>query len=304
MIEIFLGFAIFASATTINKLILFQLPPLFFVGVRMISSALILLSYHAWKSSRFRLCTIKYDLKAILLISALTTFIPSILKAFALKNLNSSVATLIASLDPFVTAIYAYFLWKETINWRQLIGMIIAFLGVTFLIVSTAPIKNFAHTFLWISIPEIAAFVSMVIGRYGWILAQKVLHAERYTPSELNALLMFCGGSYALLSSALLENFSISAFPHNTKFFAIFAYSVTVANILGYNIFGWLLKKYPITFISLGGISVPLFVHLYGPVILGEPLSISFFGALALVALGTSIFVYNTKKKTKITGHT
>jgi drug/metabolite transporter (DMT)-like permease len=68
---------------------------------------------------------------------------------------------------------------------------------------------------------------------------------------------------------------------------------------MGYNIFGWLLKKYPITFISLGGISVPLFVHLYGPFILGEPLSLSFFGALALVALGTTLFVRSTKKKEK-----
>lgn len=301
MIEIFLGFALFASATTINKLVLFQLPPLFFVGARMITSGIILIIYHAFRSSRLRVCNLKNDIWGLLLISALTTFIPSILKAFALKNLNSSVATLIASLDPFVTALYAYFLWKETINWRQFVGMLIAFSGVVFLIVSTAPVHNPLTTFLWISLPECAAFISMVIGRYGWILAQQVLHAERYTPSELNALLMLCGGSYALISSAFLEHFSLSSFPQSWKFIGIFFYSVTIANIMGYNIFGWLLKKYPITFISLGGISVPLFVHLYGPFVLGESLSLSFFGALALVALGTVLFVRNTKKEKNIT---
>lgn len=290
---IFCGYAIFASATTLNKLILFHLSPLFYVGIRMVASGILIMAYHIVKSSRMKVCYLLPDLKTLLLISAFTTFIPSVLKAFALKNLISSKATLIASLDPFITALYAYFLWNERMQPKQLIGMAISFIGIIFLIWPTQSIEAQNHSFWIFSLAEIAAFVSMVVARYGWIRAQKVIQSERYTPSELNGLLMLIGGIYALLTSAFLGECNFCSIPITWNFWTVFLYSVTVANILGYSIYGSLLKKYPITLTSICGISIPLFVHLYGPVILGEPLSLTFFISLAFVAFGVFLFVKN-----------
>lgn len=297
MIDIILGFGIFASAITINKLMLFQLPPLLFVGMRMLASGLIMLVYHAFRSPRMKMCNLKPDIKSLILIGILTTFLPSALKAFGLKYLISSKATLISSLDPFVTAIYAYFLWGEKINLKQFLGMCIAFMGIFVLLLTTSPIEKIVGGLGFISWPELATIASMVIGRYGWILAQKVLHADRYTPSELNALIMTVGGSCALIASACLEDVVHCCFPTTWTFWFILLYSITIGNIVGYTIFSTLLKKHPITLISLCGISVPLYVHLFGPIVLGEHLSAIFFGSFILVATGTFIFVRSRKKQ-------
>jgi len=293
LLYIFGGYAIFASATTLNKLILFHLSPLFYVGIRMVASGVLIIAYHLVKSSRMKVCYLLPDVKTLLLISAFTTFIPSVLKAFALKNLISSKATLIASLDPFVTALYAYFLWDERMRPKQLIGMAISFIGIALLIWPTNALDNQFGSVWIFSLAEIAAFVSMIIARYGWIRAQTIIRSERYTPSELNGLIMLIGGSYALITSALTGEFNLSSIPMTWNFWLVFLYSVTIANILGYSIYGSLLKKYPITLTSLCGMSIPLFVHLYGPLVLGEPLSALFFVSLAFVALGIFLFVKN-----------
>ncbi|MCL5436301.1 MAG: DMT family transporter [Candidatus Dependentiae bacterium] len=300
MIDIILGFGIFASAITINKLILTTLPPFFFVGVRMLASGLIMLVFHAFRSPRMKMCHLKPDIKSLIIIGILTTFIPSALKAFGLKYLISSKATLISSLDPFVTAIYAYFLWGERVNLRQIFGMCLAFSGIFLLLTRTSSVEQMIGGIGFLSWPEFATIASMLIGRYGWILAQRVLHAERYSPSELNAIIMTVGGSCSLILSALLENPAQCCFPTNIGFWAVFTYSVTIGNIGGYTIYSTLLKKHPITLISLCGISVPLYVHLYGPFILGEPLSAIFFVSFILVAAGTFIFIRNKNKKSHL----
>ncbi|HBL98273.1 TPA: hypothetical protein DDZ86_01355 [Candidatus Dependentiae bacterium] len=299
LLYIFGGYALFASATTLNKLILFHLPPLFYVGIRMLASGIIILTYQAFKSPRMKMCHLKPDIKHLLVIGAFTTFLPSVLKAFALKNLISSKATLIASMDPFVTALYAYFLWGERMSRSQILGIAISFAGIVILLWTTSPAEASFFSIGILSLPEIAAFVSMVIARYGWILAQRVIHSERYTPTELNGLIMLIGGSYALITSTLTENVDFNAIPTTWTFWAVCLYSITIANILGYSIYGTLLKKYPITLTSLCGISIPLFVHLYGPLILGEPLSLTFFVSLAFVALGTYLFIQNKSTQTK-----
>ncbi len=290
---IFAGYAFFASAISVNKLVLFSLPAFFFVGIRMFFSGITLLFFHAPSSKNIKRANLKTDISNLLLIAALTTFIPSCLKAFGMQHLNSSHATLFGSLDPFVTAIYAYFLWGEKINIRQFLGMCIAFLGIVYLITITNPTVSTFFTPRWLSIPELATILSMIISRYGWIRAQRILKNERYKPSELNGILMTISGIYAFLFSMLTENWHNISWPTTPAFYGVLAYAVFVGNIIGYSVYGALLKKYPITLLSLCGLSVPLFVHLFGPLIVGETLSPYFLIALFLVATGTWIFIRN-----------
>lgn len=290
---IFSGYAFFASAISINKLVLFSLPAFFYVGIRMIFSGITLLFFHVPSSKNLKKTHIQQDISNLFLIAALTTFIPSCLKAFGMQQLNSSHATLLGSLDPFVTALYAYLLWGEKLRTKQLFGMCIAFLGIVYLITITNPTGNSFFTPRWLSLPEVATLLSMIISRYGWIRAQKILKSERYKPSELNGILMTISGTYALAFSSLTEQWSGISWPTNLGFYGVLAYAVFVGNILGYSVYGALLKKYPITLLSLCGLSVPLFVHLYGPLIVGEPISPKFFISLALVAIGSWIFITN-----------
>ena len=65
---------------------------------------------------------------------------------------------------------------------------------------------------------------------------------------------------------------------------------ILVANIIFYNFYGFLLKKYTPTFLSLVGLLCPLFTALLGWVFLGETVTWIFFLSLAVVMLGAYIF--------------
>lgn len=292
MIEIFAGFALFASAITSNKLLLSQLSPTFFVALRMLCAGSLIFLIN-WIRHGVHVPKITKYIFPIFLIGALTTFIPSILKAYALKNMISSKTALIGSLDPFVTAIYAYFLWAERLSIKKIIGMIIGFSGIAILLISTSPLEEFLGSWMFISLPELAAFVSMVISRYGWIRARDILKQEQFSPSELNSFIMLIGGTYALISAYFSGTCDWCSIPTTFSFWGLFGYTVIVGNIAGYTIYAYLLKKHNMTLVSFCGLSVSLFVHLYGPLILGESLSSIFFISLAVVAFGMYLFYYD-----------
>lgn len=302
MITLILGYyALFASALSVNKVILFSLSTWFFVGIRRLVAGIILFTYITItsKSERLKLRYIRDDIAIILYISILTMFIPSILKAYSFQNLVSSKAALLGSLDPFVTAIYAYCLWGEKINKTQLLGMLVALGGVLVLMTSSSPTEFAQGEWGIFSLPEIAMIASLIINRYGWILARDLLKAERYSSSEFNSLIMIVSGVYALIASYLLGICDFCTIPLTSKFIALFAYSIFFGEIAGYTIYGNLLKKYNLTLLSLLGLSIPLFVQFFGPFLLNEPLSPIFFIAFGLVSCGMYIFYYDSKKKSR-----
>jgi len=304
MIIIILGFSLFAAAITTNKLLLTFLSPAFFVAMRHISAGLLLFLIVVWRSKRLRFGYLKKDILIILTIAFCTTFIPSFLKAYSLQHMVSSKSALIGALDPFVTAVYAYFLWAEKLTITKLIGMIVGFSGIVILLVTTSPLEEIAGSWGIISLPELTAFLSMAVSRYGWIMARNLLRSDRYKPGELNSMLMMIGGTYSLILAFSLTIPFTFVTPLPSKFYWIFLFSVIVGNMIGYTIYTSFLKKYNLTLISLCGLSVPLFVHLYGPIVLGEKLSLTFFISLAIVFTGMFIFqwdhIKNGKKLTAI----
>lgn len=296
IIEIFGGFALFASAMSLNKLVLAWLSPGFFVGIRRLTSGILLFGYESRTSLRLRASYLRPDIVKLVAISLMTMCLPSILKAYGFKYLVSSKAALIGSLDPFITALYAYLLWGERLSFKKIIGMLIAFSGIVFLITSSSSIESSLGEWWIISLPEFAMFASMAMSRLGWIMARQLLRAERYTPSELNSINMLMSGVFALSLTYLFDVCDFCTIPPTTQFLALFGYSVLVGDILCYNIYGYFLKKYDIILLSLCGLSTPLFVHLLGPLLHHEPITLHFFISLGLVTAGTYIFYRNKPK--------
>jgi drug/metabolite transporter (DMT)-like permease len=295
MIDIIITFALIASGTTANKYLLIYLQPTFFTAIRMLSAGAILAGYHAFFSPRFTKEYLRADLKILFGISFFTTFIPSALKAFALKYLNSSQASLLGSIDPFVTALYAYLLLGERLSWLKIVGLCGGTLGILYQVVSTRA-EQFPF-FGGISWPEIAVFANVLLSRYGWIRAQKLLRAERYMPSELNGIMMIAGGFYALLLAAALGECGWCAVPDGPVFWLSGIYTIVIGNIIAYTMYSTMLRKHSATLVSLAGLTVPLFVHLYGPLIIGEPLSLSFFISLGIVAGSLTIFYFDELRR-------
>lgn len=299
MFRIIIGFALLASAFTPYKLILAHISPVFFVGLRMSLAGAVLCGYYLFhRSEHLRLSHLSKDLASILTICFTTTFIPSVLKAFAFKYLISSEAVLIGSLDPFVTAIYAYILFSESISWRKFFGICLGFLAIALLVsvrqTALGDIFDLSKLFSW---PVAAAVGAVIIGRYGWIVTQALLRKERYLPAEINGISMLGSGLIALPTSAFIGEWAPMHAWVNWTVGLPLLYTIIVGNLLAYTIYVSALKKYPVTLISFLGFTVPLCAHFYGWLILDEPLSWKFFLATAVASLG--VLIYSKGQRTK-----
>jgi len=76
---------------------------------------------------------------------------------------------------------------------------------------------------------------------------------------------------------------------------------ILVANIIFYNFYGFLLKKYTPTFLSLVGLLGPAFTAFLGWIFLGEKAGWEFFVSLAMVMVGAIIFYLDELKGEKNT---
>jgi drug/metabolite transporter (DMT)-like permease len=224
----------------------------------------------------------------------------------------------LASLDPFVTALYAFLFWGERLSRKKIIGIILGFTGTLILLISSSTGENQLIAWSIFSYPEIAALLAMAIGRIGWMLVQQLLRKNRYTPPEANGLLMTISGILAFVTpfmwaatNVILEKipvvrgyFAPYTFADATQFlhvavtpqtnlriiaFAVL-YTIVIGNVIGYTMYAHFLKRHTATFVSLAGFSVPLYVYLFSNVLLGEPLTVSFLYASCVTFIGLLIF--------------
>lgn len=296
MFDIVLVYFLLASGIVANKYLLASVSPDLFVGIRMFTAGLLLLPWSI-RCARTRLANVRADLPSLFFISLCTTLVPAVTKAFALKYMAASKTALLGSIDPFVTALYAYILWQERLSFKKILGMLIGLCGVVITILSTSAAEIQWGEFLHLSYPELAALGSVALSRYGWILVQLMLKKERYKPVEINSMTMLISGALALMIASLSgARFQIA--PGCTGTFVIFfAYTVVIGNLCGYTLYSYCLKRHSATWMSFSGFLVPVFVFTISALLGREQLSYHFFIAGVLLFIGLSIFYYEDLRK-------
>ncbi len=297
---IFLAFSLLASAITANKIILYALNAQFLVGIRMtLGAALLALFLYLRTRKLFDWSRVASFFSLILVIALFTTYFPSNLKAYALTRMPSSKMAFFGTLDPFITALYSFFWFKERLTKKQWLGILLGFVGMMVLIYgSTQQEETF---FSIVSYPECAAFFAIVLSRFGWIQAQQLLKKELFSPVQLNILLMSISGIGSLVAAYLLGVTTIGTLPElpivtllpfepSTQLGLFVAWTVIIGNVLGYTLFGYALKRHSTTFIPLAGFTIPLLVQFFGWLFLAESLSLSFFIACGITFIGVLLF--------------
>lgn len=296
MIDYIVPFFFLATGFIANKLILAYMSPGLLVGLRMLIAGAILISVALWYGRWTFLSKVQQRWLQLLILSSFAAFIPALLKAYALKHTYSSKVALIGSLDPFLTALYAYILWREPLTLKKWLGILLAVTGTCVLIISHSA-ENAATILGPISWGELAALGAAAISRYGWIKIQQLLKANIFNVQEINGITMLCAGIYSLASTAI---FMPAAFTINWTWGMglLLAYTVLGGNIVGYQLYSYMLKKHSATFVSLAGFSMPIFVYLLGWLVVGETLYPSFILA-SLITFGGMLVFYQDELQTQ-----
>ena len=136
--------------------------------------------------------------------------------------------------------------------------------------------------------PELAMVLAAICCAFGKVQTRLLITKQAMSPLVINGYAMLIGGLFSLLHSLFVESWAPTPIVDGqySGFFKAIFFMLLVSNLFGFNMYGFLLKKYSATLLSFFGLLVPIFSSLYGWILLGEPLSWVIPISTCLVAFG------------------
>ena len=259
----FLLFAIWSSCFSIGKLAVGFSTPLFFTASRMLFAALIILAYLFFRKKQ-RLKINKRQIVPIALLAILSMYLTNTLEFYGLQHLSAAKTCFIYSLTPFFAAFFSYIHFKEKLNFKKWIGMIIGFVGIMPVFFIHTGSESLTKSFFIISWPELAVIGATLFSVYGWVLLRLLVKDNNISPLTANGWSMLLGGLLSIGHSYLIDTWApIPVAPGGILGFSQGVFLITfISNVLCYNLYGFLLKKYTATFMSFVGLLSPVFASL------------------------------------------
>lgn len=279
---------LFASTFTTGKFLSTQTSPVFLTGLRMFLGGIIVLVYLLIKSRKQEITFYWQDWKAFVQIILFGVYANYILRFWALAYLSSAKTCFLLNIQPFVSSLYVYLLYNEKLSKNKWIGLIIGFLGMIPVLISTSSTEIAPSVFLFFSLPECAALVSAAMHSYSWIIVQQLVKYKKYDPTFITGTTMTAGGLLALGTAWCIQD--LPPLNHSSRFLFLLMYVVLVSNVFCHNLYGHLLKKYSATLMAFASFLTPIFTGFLGWAFLSENITWHFYASTALVFAGLYIF--------------
>jgi drug/metabolite transporter (DMT)-like permease len=255
--------------------------------VRMMTAAPLMFIFHYCQKNNSFYINNK-DWPKFFAVSIFHIFIPFVSEFWSLQYVSSAKAAIIYSLTPFVAAIFSFLLLHKKLTIRQTAGLLIGLFGLLPIFL-TKDQALLSHEFFSISLPEIALLVSVVSASYAWFLVSDLMQAG-YGISLINGTAMLVGGILSFLTWLITKGHESPLHGDLSSFLFWTGLLIIVANLISYNLYGYILKRVSITFMSAIGFLCPIFASIYGLFLLGEDLNLNHLYALVLVCFGLWLF--------------
>lgn len=294
MYLVLLLFALFASLFTLQKETLNYAQPIFLIGIRMTFSGIILLGFAKFNTAN----NFKLELKSIpslLLLGIVGIYLTNMFEILGLYNMNSAKACLLYSLSPFISAPLAFLILHEKLSRKKWIGVLIGFLGFIPTIYTQSAEEIVSGKFFIFTTSEIFILGAVICSAYGWIILKKTLNQYNVTPIVANGASMLSGGTIALVHSYLSEEVWQPIPVNNLKMFLFYSLIMClISNIICYNLYGYLLKRFSATFMSFSGLVTPIFATILGYLFLNEPIDKLYF--ISSIIFGIGLYLFYSKE--------
>lgn len=278
---------VWGSSFILIKKALLGLTPIQIGSLRIVIAAVFLLIIGFRRLKKIK----KNEWKWIIASGVLGTFIPSFLFPLAQTEIDSSISSVLNTVTPLMTLVFGFFIFSISFTRRQLLGLVIGFLGAILLIVRGAevnPNQNYLYT-LFILVATVCYALN--------------LNLIKTKLQEVSSLAIAVGCFSFLLVPAFLVLLNTGFFSEEIIFSPKTPLSILYVTFLG--IFGTALAL--LFFNKLIQISSPVFsssvtyflpiVALFWGVLDGEKLSLTQIMAAALILLG--VVLANRKRKQK-----
>ena len=224
-----------------------------------------------------------------LILAIFNIFFTNVLEFWGLKTLTAAKACFIYSFSPFFAAMFSYFFFGERMTARKVFGLSIGFLGFLPILLTRSSAESKLGGIGFLSWAELALIGAAFSTALGWVIMRHSIRKTAYPGMLSNGMSMIIAGITMLPLSLIFENWSPVPTTNYSRFWLYIVILIITSNILAYNLYADLLKKYTATFLSLAGLLQPLFAALIGWVVLNESVGWPFFVSAAAVFIGLSI---------------
>lgn len=265
----FFLFAIWSCCFPLGKMAVLSSSPLFFTAVRMLFASIIILGYLLIRKRQDLKVNIKQFL-GISVLAILSMYLTNAFEYYGLRHLSAAKTCFIYSLTPFFAAFFSFIHFNEKMNLKKWIGMLIGFLGI---LPSFFGPDKLGSSFFHISLPELAVIGAVLFSVYGWILLRILVKDNAVSPLTANGFGMLIGGIFALVHSFFFDIWNPMPITHGhgAQFMQSLIAITLISNVFGYNLYGYLLKKYTATFLSFVGLLSPIFASFAEWILLKTP---------------------------------
>ncbi len=259
------------------KVAVVEIPPIFYAAMRMTIVAAVLAPFLRWRTGK---------MKTVLLAALCFGAVNYALLFSGLKLATASASAIANQLYvPFATILSVVFL-KESIGWRRIVGITLAFAGVAVIAISRDQAVEGARIGLGVGLVAAATFVEAI----GSILVKK---AAGFKPWELLAWFGLVGAPLLFAISAAVERDQMASLAAGDKKLIIGAilYSALVSSVFGHTAYYWLIQRRPISEVASSTLLTTFFAVSFSVAILDEPFTLAFVAGGVMTLIGVAIVV-------------
>ncbi|MBN1549531.1 DMT family transporter [Candidatus Babeliales bacterium] len=288
MILAFILYVLFALIFIFGKISLGYGSPIFAVGVRMLIAGFILMGYLLWKNPK-ALRIRKKDILPIVLVTIFNVYLTNVLEFWGLQYLVSAKASFLYNLSPFLTALLSYFVFYEKMTKRKIIGLVGGFIGFLPILMSESQGELASGHIGFFSWPELALLGAATATTVGWI-ALRTMVTHGFSPIAANAWSMLITGFLCIPTSLVFETWNPFPVVAWKPFLGWTLIIAMISNLICYNLYGYLLKRYSATLMAFLGFFSPFIAAIVGWLVLGETVTWNFVTSAVIVFVSFYLF--------------
>jgi len=287
MFLIILLYAVLASTFVAAKYAVTCAAPAFLIGLRMVLAGCGLIAYQYWRRpSSLRIP--RRDWVMFVKTALFHIYLAFTLEFWALQYVSALKTTMIYATTPFIAAFLAYVLHKDRLSRAKKLGILVGVAGLVPVFMTAAESSVHVGSLWLVGLPELVLLAATASAAYAWFLVKELMH-KGYSLVTINGIAMLLGGLGSLLTSLCTHGFTapVSDWHQLLLWMGLLILS---ANIIVYNLYGWLLRHYSITFLTFAGFLCPSFGAVYEWALTGKAMSWHYALSLLLVITGLYIF--------------
>ena len=255
------------------------------VFFRLVISSIILFTFV--KLRKKLIMPNKQEFKYLLLLAFFEPFIYFMGESYGLQHISSTLGAVIISTIPLVSPFAAYFFLKEKVTLKNLIGIVVSFIGVILVIFELG--SGLTASPLGVSLQFVAVFAAV-----GYTVVLNKI------PNRMNniSILLFqniIGSIYFLPFWSAFEFKRVMNTPFDTDGFMAILKLAIFASTLAYIFFTYSIRNLGVTKSNMFTNSIPVFTAIFAWIILGEALNMQKIAGITIVISG--LFIAQFKRR-------